>query len=202
MKNMITVFTLASSTTFAIFVFMAFLVANDQLTPVEILPAVNINVYQTPEDSKVKDIERTLSKPPTPPPAMPRNTITPAVAQTDTVFDYQPIALKSSESGTNIGKMKGLPDGDARPIVRITPKYPIEAARNGIEGWVVLGFDINAIGEVVNIKVINAEPKRIFDKAAKQALRRWKYKAKSVDGQQVQQTSLSVQLDFNIDQQI
>jgi len=202
MKNTMTVITLASATTFGIFVFMAFLISNEQLGPIEISPPVNINVYQTPEDSKVKVIERVIFEPPTPPPTMPRNTISPMVTEANTDFSYQPIELKGNGNDTTTGTMRRLPDGDARPIFRMNPKYPMEAARNGIEGWVVLGFDINAIGEVINIKVINSEPKRIFDKAAKQALRKWKYKAKSIDGQQVHQKSLSVQLDFNIDQQI
>jgi len=201
MKNTITVFTLASVTTFGIFVFMAFLVANNQLSPIETPVVTKIDVYQTPQDSKVKTIERVVFKPPTPPPTMPRNSITPIVTDANTDFDYQPIDIIIDEGNTVLGPMKGLPDSDARPMVRINPKYPMDAARNGTEGWVVLGFDINAIGEVINITVINSEPKRIFDKAAKQALRKWKYKAKSVDGLQVQQKSLSVQLDFTIDQQ-
>jgi len=201
MKNRIAVFILASATTFGLFVFMAFLIANNQLSPVKKSLVTKIDVYQTPEDSKVKSFERVIFKPPTPPPTMPRNTITPVVTDANTEFDYQPIDLIIDEGNTVLGPMKGLPDSDARPMVRINPKYPTDAARNGTEGWVVLGFDINAIGEVINITVINSEPKRIFDKAAKQALRKWKYKAKSVDGLQVQQKSLSVQLDFTIDQQ-
>ena len=117
----------------------------------------------------------------------------------DTSISFEPptVQIKSSVAS---GTFSGPRDASARPIFRVNPNYPIEASRNGIEGWVVLGFDIDKIGQVVNVKVINAEPKRIFNKAAKQALRKWKYQAKTVDGQQVMQRSLTVQLDFKMDQ--
>ncbi|WP_019029201.1 hypothetical protein [Colwellia piezophila] len=35
----------------------------------------------------------------------------------------------------------------------------------------MLAFDINAIGEAVNIFIVDPQPKRTFDKAAKQALK-------------------------------
>jgi protein TonB len=77
----------------------------------------------------------------------------------------------------------------------------MDAMRKGIQGWVQLAFDINEIGKVVNITIIDSKPKRIFDKAARRALGKWKYQAKSVDGKSVLQTNRTVQLDFTIDEQ-
>ena len=89
-------------------------------------------------------------------------------------------------------------DGDATPIVRIEPKFPTKAARDGIEGWVQLSFEINEVGGVENVQVINAQPKRIFDREARKALRKWKYKPKVVDCKAMRQTGLTVQLDFKL----
>jgi protein TonB len=61
-----------------------------------------------------------------------------------------------------------------------------------------LSFEINKIGGVENVQVINAEPKRVFDREARKALRKWKYKPKMVDGKPQHQTGLSVQLDFKL----
>jgi protein TonB len=92
----------------------------------------------------------------------------------------------------------GNGDGDVRPIVRVEPKYPIEAARKGIEGWVKLAFSINNLGQVINAEVLEADPKRTFDRAALRALRKWKYKAQVIDGKPVTKDGLFVVLDFKL----
>ncbi|MBE0386682.1 periplasmic protein TonB [Pseudoalteromonas luteoviolacea DSM 6061] len=91
-------------------------------------------------------------------------------------------------------------DGEATPIVRIEPKYPPQAARDGKEGWVQLEFTINELGGVEDIKVIAAEPKRIFNREAQRALRKWKYRPKIVDGKPQKQFGIQVQLDFKLNQ--
>jgi protein TonB len=67
------------------------------------------------------------------------------------------------------------------------------------ERWVELSFDINEIGEVVNIKVVKSTHKGILDKAAIGALKKWKYKPKVVDGIAVFQKDLKVRLQFDIE---
>jgi TonB family protein len=65
--------------------------------------------------------------------------------------------------------------------------------------WVELSFDINEIGEVVNIKVVKSTHKGILDKAAIRALKKWKYKPKVVNGIAVLQKDLKVRLQFDIE---
>jgi len=128
--------------------------------------------------------------------------IPPTVAEVSTAFTYTPSDMNIKSVNTDTMLMGNQSDQDARPVVRVNPKYPMGALRNGVQGWVKLVFDISEIGEVINVKVLDSEPKRVFDKAAKQALRKWKYRAKSIDGKQVQQKNFTVQLDFNMEQQI
>ena len=202
MKKIIMVTALASATTFGLFAFMAFLISSDQVSIPEPESVVQIEVSQTPKDSAVIEKPKPQFEPPTPPSVMPKNNVTPVIAKVNTDYVYQPIGLKVSGTDSATSLMKGLPDSDARPVVRVNPKYPMDAARNGIEGWVILAFDISAIGEVINVKIVDSTPKRIFDKAAKQALKKWKYRAKSVEGVQVLQHNFTVQLDFNMSQNI
>ena len=86
--------------------------------------------------------------------------------------------------------------------MRIQPQYPVTAARDGIEGWVQLAFDVNELGGVINIRIIDSYPKRIFDKEARKALRRWKYQPRVDEGKAMIQKDMFVQLDFKMDNNI
>ncbi len=60
-------------------------------------------------------------------------------------------------------------------------------------------FSIMPDGSVDEIEVVDAEPKRVFDREAIRALKRWKYSPKIENGQALKQTGIMVQLDFNLD---
>ena len=79
------------------------------------------------------------------------------------------------------------------------PKYPVQAARDGLEGWVQLTFSIEPDGTVSDIVILASQPKRVFDQAAIQALKKWKYHASIVQGVAVKRSGLHIQLDFNLD---
>ena len=90
---------------------------------------------------------------------------------------------------------------EVTPIVRLEPQYPRKAAMQGIEGWVKLSFDITTVGTVENVKILDSNPKRIFDMAAKRALYKWKYRPKTnSDGQPMPQTGQTVKLDFSLEE--
>ena len=73
-----------------------------------------------------------------------------------------------------------------------------EFFHEGKEGYVVFSFTINEIGGVEDIKVLEAKPKRVFNKEAKRALRKWKYKPKIVDGKAQRRIGLTVRIDFKM----
>ncbi|MCG6871490.1 MAG: energy transducer TonB [Gammaproteobacteria bacterium] len=87
-------------------------------------------------------------------------------------------------SGPFIGGYTGDPsaDGEAQPIVRIQPQYPQDARLKGIEGYVVVEFVVTKDGTVRNPTIVDADPARIFNRAALRAVGRWKYKPLVVDG--------------------
>ena len=62
-----------------------------------------------------------------------------------------------------------------RIVHKTSPGYPKRALRKGIEGWVHVNFMIDANGITYDHKVVEAEPQGIFDKAALNAVKKWKY---------------------------
>lgn len=84
---------------------------------------------------------------------------------------------------------------NVHPVYRIEPKYPIQAAKEGIEGSVVLKFDIKGDGNVTNVEVVNGKPAYVFDKTALTALKQWRYQATGKETK-----NLLVQLDYLMDE--
>lgn len=78
-------------------------------------------------------------------------------------------------------------DGDFLPLVAIAPQYPTRAAQRGIEGWCLVSFTVNGLGNVEedSIVVVDAEPSSIFDRSSIRAARRFKFQPRVVDGQGV-----------------
>jgi len=62
------------------------------------------------------------------------------------------------------------------PISRVNPEYPQEAIRRDVaSGRVVARLDIDERGNVTDVKIVEANPPRIFDLAVVRALSRWKF---------------------------
>lgn len=193
---------LGAAVTFALFSFMAFLVSSGDRTKEEALENIIVEVNTTPPKSAAERRQRVPPPPPPPPKTPPKPQAPEPETNNDTsglTFNMPGVQLAGANAGMSAPGAGFGRDGDATPIVRIEPKYPIQAARDGKEGWVTLSFTINEIGGVEDVDVIEAEPKRIFDKEAKRALRKWKYKPKVVDGKPMRQPGLTVRLDFKMD---
>lgn len=63
--------------------------------------------------------------------------------------------------------------------------YPPAAKAAGLEGYVVVRYDVNAAGAVVNARVVEAAPPMIFDDSALRSVRQWRFKARMVNGEAV-----------------
>lgn len=81
-------------------------------------------------------------------------------------------------SGNYHGQQQGagIGAGDMlMPLQRIEPVYPYRAQQSGIEGFVTLRFSVNPEGGVQDVEVVEAKPKRQFERAAIQAINKWRY---------------------------
>ena len=61
-------------------------------------------------------------------------------------------------------------------ISRVPPVYPFRAKAKGIEGWVSVEFTVNEQGRVQDIKILDAEPEKIFDDSVMQCVAAWRFK--------------------------
>lgn len=80
------------------------------------------------------------------------------------------------------GNFHGQPQGAGvgvgdmlTPLQRVEPAYPYRAQQAGIEGFVTVRFAVDSDGRVQNVEVIEAKPKRQFERAAIQAVSKWRY---------------------------
>ncbi|RPH46954.1 MAG: energy transducer TonB, partial [Lysobacterales bacterium] len=67
------------------------------------------------------------------------------------------------------------------------------------EGWVQVQFTITPAGTVSDQKVVDADPKGLFERAALDAIGRWKYNPKVVDGRAMERRGVMVVLTFKLE---
>ncbi|GAB2799957.1 hypothetical protein GCM10027021_24220 [Dyella kyungheensis] len=78
--------------------------------------------------------------------------------------------------------------GGTHPAVllrNVPPRYPTTAVRANQEGWVEVTFTVTPEGTVDDVKVVDAEPRHVFDRAATEAVSRWKFQPATQDGNPV-----------------
>ena len=190
--------------TFSLFFLMYSLIANKD--GINKTPGDNISIIfgrvKLQDELKVKKREIPKKPPPPkdppPPPKMAVQNVQKQVAPMPQMR-MPNLNLGVGGSGPFLGNFSQADmnaDGDVIPVVRIPPQYPRKALMAKIEGWVTLEFTINETGGVEDIKVLKAQPPRVFDKAAMRALYKWKFKPRIIDG--VPQKRRATQtIDFN-----
>jgi protein TonB len=92
----------------------------------------------------------------------------------------------------------GMADRGALPLVRVEPQYPPAASRRGLEGWVQLRFTISTAGSVKDAIVVSSS-NSVFDRAALQAVNKWKYQPQMQSGKPVESPDNEVVLRFEME---
>lgn len=91
-------------------------------------------------------------------------------------------------------------ESDIVPIDRVDPLYPEVAASCGVQGWVVVGFDVNSEGAVSGAEVVESSPRGMFDAAAVDAISEWVYEPAKEGGKPIPRPDVKVLLRFQLDQ--
>jgi len=79
----------------------------------------------------------------------------------------------------------------------VAPQFPELARARGIDGWVDLEFVVGTDGAVSDVSVVGAQPAGIYEPAALDAVRHWRYQPVMQDGHAVRQHA-RVRLRFTV----
>ncbi len=192
---------LALSMTFLLFWGMQNLIAGGNDVMSEPVKGNVLDFIRLKKDESVVKKERQVqkpAKPKEPPPPM----TTPPMQQSNPNAN----ATKSSFAAdiqSDIGLSGGLNldsgDGDYLPIVKVAAVYPRRAQSRGIEGYVIVEFTVTKTGAVTSPIVVQAEPEGVFDRAALDAVVKFKYKPRVVDGVAMSVAGVQNKISFEID---
>lgn len=152
------------------------------------------------KEETVEKKERKPKKPPkpeTPPPKMNEPPM-----QANSLDNTANTLAFAADIETSSGLEGGLAlqggDGEYLPRVKVQPIYPRRAQARGIEGWVLVEFTVTELGNVIDPIVVDAEPEGIFDKAALDAVVKWKYKPRVIDGKPTEVAGVQNKVTFKM----
>ncbi len=192
---------LAITMTFLLFWGMQALIAGGNDVMTEPAKGNVLDFIRLKQEEAVVKKERKPQKPPKPKEPPPQMT-PPQMQQANPNAN----AVKSSfaadiqeGSGLSGGLSLDSGDGDYLPIVKVAAVYPRRAQSRGIEGFVIVEFVVTKTGAVSQAIVVKAEPEGVFDRAALDAVAKFKYKPRVVDGVAMEVAGVQNRITFEID---
>lgn len=97
----------------------------------------------------------------------------------------------------NLGREGFFSDGDYMPIVQVAPQYPRRAADLGLQGFVTLEFTVTREGTVRDPRVLESSHE-IFDRSAIDAVLRFRYRPRVIDGEPVEVPGVRFRITFEL----
>ena len=85
----------------------------------------------------------------------------------------------------------GTAQADATVVNKVQPEFPKEAAQAGVDtGRVKARMTLDATGEVTRVEILDASPRRVFDRTVMRTLAMWRYNAGEAN------RNVEVEVDF------
>ncbi|MDX1572166.1 MAG: energy transducer TonB [Xanthomonadales bacterium] len=85
-----------------------------------------------------------------------------------------------------------------KPVEKVSPDYPRKAFLDGQEGWVDLEITVAPDGTVADVQIVDAEPRRVFERAAVRAALDWRFEAPESSGLSTNQSGV-FRFEFKMD---
>ncbi|HUP98005.1 MAG TPA: TonB family protein [Usitatibacter sp.] len=91
---------------------------------------------------------------------------------------YRTIAAALAASAFSLAALAA--PGDAQLVSKVEPEFPREAVQAGVnKGIVKARMTIDGTGEVTRVEVLDANPRRVFDRAVVRTLSQWRFNSGS-----------------------
>lgn len=200
-KEMITRFITAITAGMAMTAFLIFVM--------NYLIEVSEAVESTPRDRmtleflpQLDDTEVQVNEPPPvmpDPPVAPPPLVPPTELSPDTELIGIPRPPAARPVNTHVPPVLGTANRPLINIIAVQPNYPLAASQRGLEGHVIVAFDVTEMGTVSNVIVVESS-NRVFNKAATDAAYRFRYKARMIDGVPQGSTGLRKLFRFEMEQ--
>jgi protein TonB len=83
----------------------------------------------------------------------------------------------SGKADGQVDNAKQVSEVDEAPRIRsrTPPRYPLQAEREGITGYVVLRAIVERDGQVSRVEIVDANPPGVFEEAARRAFSTWTF---------------------------
>jgi protein TonB len=172
MIRVLAAFALAVAVTLGLFYLMQSLITGGEGAMSEPPKGSMLDFVRVKPEELVQEKDRKPKRPPEPeqaPPDLPQPQFDPAV----TDIDGQGFDFSTQVSGDT-------------------------ALTRGIEGYVVVEFTVTKLGTVRDPRVVEAQPEGIFDQAAMDAVLKFKYKPRVVNGDTVEVEGVQNRLTFEL----
>lgn len=189
-----------SAVTLSLLFVMQLLIASGQDALSKPRDRHTLEFVRVKRNERVNTEDLTPEKPPKPPevpPEMPPQDMDSIDPNAPTINVPPPSVANNVDIGGPGGM--NIAEGDYLPIVRVAPIYPSRALSRGIEGYVDLSFTVTPAGTVIDPIVIQSTSS-LFDRAATQAVLKFKYKPRVVDGQPVAVPGVKTRITFKIEE--
>jgi len=184
---------LAASVTVGLLLLMQALIHVDELRVKEAKPAPPIQIVPVLEEPPLVVPPRT----PPPPPPEPQPEV--AFSQPELTGTGVPTVM----GPTRVAPPKVSPTDAGTsmitPIVEPAPIYPQRCAARGLEGYVLVRYDVDEIGAPMNVEVIDADPPGCFERAAATSVARYRYRPAVSNGKAVVMRGMQKRITFRLD---
>ena len=188
-------FIVAMLVTLAIFLFMQHLISSDQTTLDTIELAAVVEIYRAPPkheeiepEPEPEKVTEALDEPK-------MDSVVTSVAEPIASVDQVMPSVNIGSISVNVGAVDGqwslpvsgqalgvLDSGkDSKGYVEVVPyatrqpNIPEIALQNKINGWVLVVFSVTTSGHTSNVRILDANPKGIFEEEVQRAVGFWRY---------------------------